>query len=318
MDFQNSIKRFKRSLARNALHASSWFIVRLPYPAVRFFTRVFTALGFRLAVRQRKIAVESLSVAFGKEKTQADIQRITRECFENLGRGMIELIYFMAHPEMIKEKVFFEGKEHLDEALAGKNGVIAVSAHFGNFPLMLLRLAQEGYKTNAIIRPARDEKIEEYFFGLRSKLGLNTIYSHPRKTCVDTSLKVLRNNEFLFIPLDQNFGSGAGVFVDFFGQKAATATGPVVFAMRTKSPILPVFTVRQNDTHKILIEPPIFLQEGKDDKETIFINTSRITQIIERYIRQYPEEWGWMHRRWKSRPAGGVPEETGQMEAKIA
>lgn len=318
MAFQDSIKKFKRDLARYALHASSWMITRLPYPAVRSITKGFTVLGFCLAIRQRKIAVESLSVAFGKEKAQSDIQRITRECFENLGRGMIELIYFMAHPEMIREKVFFEGKEHLDTALAQKNGVIAVSAHFGNFPLMLLRFAQEGYKTNAIIRPARDEKIEEYFFGLRSRLGLNTIYSHPRKTCVDTSLKVLRNNEFLFIPLDQNFGSGAGVFVDFFGQKAATATGPVVFAMRTKSPILPIFTVRENDTHRILIEPPIFLEEGKDDKETIFINTSRITQIIERYIRKYPQEWGWMHRRWKSRPAGEVPQQTENMEPNIA
>ena len=75
--------------------------------------------------------------------------------------------------------------------------------------------------------------------------------------------------------------------------------------MRTGAPILPVFTVRQpDDTHKIIIEPPFNIKEGRDDKDTIFINTSRITQIIETYIRRYPQEWGWMHRRWKSRPAG--------------
>ena len=168
---------------------------------------------------------------------------------------------------------------------------------------MLLRFAREGYKTNAIIRPTRDQEIEKRFLSQRTRLGLNTIYSVPRKECVDTSLKALRNNELVFIPLDQNFGSGAGVFVDFFGQKAATATGPVVFAMRTKAPLLPMFIIRQkDDTHKIIIEPPLYLEEKADDKETILVNTARITKVIERYIREYPQEWGWMHRRWKSQP----------------
>lgn len=292
-------------MARNGLYISSWILTNLPYGVVRFLANLFIAAGFGLAVKQRRLAHESLTIAFGKEKNKDEINKIAKECFENLGRGMIELIYFMAHPRMIQEKVFFEGKEHLDEALSAGKGVIAVSAHFGNFPLMLLRCAQEGYKVNAIIRPARDKQIEEYFLNLRTSLGLNTVYSHPRKQCVDTSIKVLRNNEFLFIPLDQNFGSGGGVFVDFFGQKAATATGPVIFAMRTGAPLLPVFTVRERgDFHKIIIEPPVFLEKKEDDKETILFNTSRITQIIEKYIRRYPQEWGWMHRRWKSRPAG--------------
>ncbi|MFA5059509.1 MAG: lysophospholipid acyltransferase family protein [Candidatus Omnitrophota bacterium] len=304
MSINDRIKTFKRDFARNSLYVSSAVLNRLPYPFVRLLTHLFIAIGFRCAVRQRRIAAESLQIAFGRQKTQAEIKKITRDCFENFGRGMIELIYFMGHPKMIKQRVQFEGKEYLDAALRQGNGVIAVSAHFGNFPLMLLRFAQEGYKTNAIIRPARDQKIEEYFFALRTKLGLNTIYSHPRKDCVNNSLKVLRNNEFLFIPLDQNFGSAGGVFVDFFGQKAATATGPVIFAMRAGAPLLPIFVIRQkDDTHKIIIDPPLYLQEGKDSADTIFINTARITQVIERYITAYPQEWGWMHRRWKSRPA---------------
>jgi KDO2-lipid IV(A) lauroyltransferase len=211
----------------------------------------------------------------------------------------------MEHAKMISENVVFEGKEHLDAAFREGKGVVAISAHFGSFPLMLLRCAQEGYKTNAIIRPARDEIIEKYFLSQRSKLGLNTVYSHPRKQCVDTSIRVLRQNELLFIPLDQNFGSGGGVFVDFFGQKAATATGPVVFARRTGAPLLPMFIVRQpDDTHKIIIEPPLQVEERATDQETLEHNTARITALIERYVRKYPQEWGWMHRRWKSRPPG--------------
>jgi KDO2-lipid IV(A) lauroyltransferase len=121
---------------------------------------------------------------------------------------------------------------------------------------------------------------------------------------VANSLKELRDNGLLFIPIDQNFGSGGGVYVDFFGQKAATATGPAVFAMRTGAVIVPMFIVRQNnDTHKIIVEPPVTLQEGHDEKESVTATMARITELIEKYIRQYPHEWAWMHRRWKSRPA---------------
>ena len=305
MASKQRIKIFQRALARHGLYGSSWLITKLPYKLMRAITYLFIGIGFCFAVKQRRIAYDSLRIAFGEEKDKKQINSITRECFTNVGKAMIELIYFMEHPEFIKKEVFFEGKKHIDEALRQGNGAIGVSAHFGNFPLMLLRCAKEGYKVNAIIRSTRDKELEEYFQKKRKSLGLNTIYSHPRKECVDVSLKALRNNEFLFIPLDQNFGSGGGVFVDFFGQKAATATGPVVFAMRTGAPILPIFAIRQkDDSHKIIIESPIEIEKRNDDKETILVNTARITKIIEQYIRKYPQEWGWMHRRWKSRPKG--------------
>ena len=303
MTFNDRMKIFKRAMARYGLYASSWLINRLSYPMAKRIAYFFLAVGFRLTIRQRRIAAESLTIAFGAEKSKEEINQIIRFCFENLGRGMIELIYFMAHPELIKEKIVLEGQEHLERAFKEGKGVVAVSAHFGNFPLMLLYFAQRGFKTNAIIRPTRDQEIEKYFQRLRTQLGLNTIYSHPRKQCVDTSLRALRNNELVFIPLDQNFGSGGGVFVDFFGQKAATATGPVIFAMRTHAPIIPMFIIRQkDDTYKVIIEPPLPLEERADNQETIVVNTSKITQVIERYIRKYPGEWGWMHRRWKTKP----------------
>jgi len=303
MTVNDWIKKAKRSLARHALYATSFVLVRIPYGAVRAIMGVFTSLGLLCVVRQKQIARESLTIAFGGKKTSQEIDQIFKNCFVNLGKGMIELIYFMAHPKMIKENVFFEGKEYLDQALSQGKGVVIVSAHFGNFPLMLLRLAQEGYPIHAIIRRTRDEKIEEYFKQQRTSLGLHTIYSHPRLECVAQSIKTLRNNELVFIPLDQNFGSGAGVFVDFFGEKAATATGPVVFALRTGSPIIPMFIVRDSkDIHKIIIEPAMSIEKQLDEKQTIEYNVARITQVIERYIRRYPQEWGWMHRRWKSRP----------------
>ena len=304
---KDTVKKFKRALARWAFYFFSAFFRLLPYAVVRAMANVLIATAFLLVKRMRKISKESLTIAFGREKSEEEIEAIVRTCFFNLGRSAIEMLYFTQRPKMITDKLAFApgARENLDRALAEGRGVIAVTAHFGNFPLMLLYLAQIGYKSNAIIRPARDEVIEKTFQDTRTRLRLHTIYSYPRLECVKESLKVLRNGEVLCIPLDQNFGTG-GVFVDFFGQKAATATGPVIFAMRTGAVILPIFIARdQDDRHKIMTELHFALETKATDDETIQHNVAKITKIIEMYIRRYPYEWGWMHRRWKSKPKEG-------------
>jgi KDO2-lipid IV(A) lauroyltransferase len=209
----------------------------------------------------------------------------------------------MDKPDRLKECVKLEGRENLDRALAKGCGVILVSAHFGNFPLLLARLSMEGYKAGGIMKPMHDPRIEKIFLEKREKFGVKTIYSQPRKTCVDNTIQALRNNELVFIPIDQNFGTG-GIFVNFFGKKAATAAGPVVLSQRTGAALLPCFIIRlPGDTHKIIFEPELSLGEGRDAQDTVLINVQKLTSVIEEYIRKYPAEWGWIHRRWKSRPS---------------
>ena len=147
-------------------------------------------------------------------------------------------------------------------------------------------------------------EIDKYLFEKRVQINIHTIYSSPRKECISQTLSALRANELIFFPMDQNFGTG-GIFVDFFGMKAATATGPVIFARRTKASILPIFIIRnkKDNSSKIIIEAPLDIEELSDNKEAIQRTVQKITNIIEGYIRKYPEQWGWIHRRWKSRPA---------------
>ena len=272
------------------------------------------AMMYFLLRHMRTTSMETLTIAFGKEKSQAELQKICKDCFYNAGRGMIELGAFMVRPALIKETFSFDGnsRENLDAAFKEGRGVIGISAHFGNFPLMLLYLAQMGYPTNAIIRPSRDEIIEKDFQAARSRLGLKTVLSYPRETCVAQSLKALRDKELLVVLMDQNTGSKSGVYVDFFGQKAGTPTGAIIFAMRTGAPLLPIFTLRRGDSdqHTLVIEKHFYLEQKATDEETIQYNVQKLTNIIEGYIRKYPPEWGWMHRRWKSRPksAGDIDE----------
>lgn len=266
------------------------------------FARGIAKLGYLIASKQRKVALESLGIAFGQEKSKSQIKQIAQDCFIFMAKSAAELEFLMNKPSLLRERVQITGRENLDTSLLQGKGVILVSAHFGNFPLMLARLSLEGYNVAAVARSMRDEHVERLFLEKRKRLNIKTIYSIPRRACVAEIIRSLRDNALVFIPLDQNFGTD-GIFVDFFGKKAATATGPVVLARRTKSVIFPCFILRQkDDTHKIIFEPPLKLEEGITEQETVMINTQRLTNIIESYIRKYPAEWSWIHRRWKSRP----------------
>ena len=300
MDWKKTTKGTKRFFARSGIQICSLIIKCLPRAMIYGFAKHMARLGYFIASKQRNIALEGLNAAFGKEKTPDEIKKIAKDCFIFMAKSGVELLFFIDRPKLIREKVSFLGKEHLDVALNKGKGVILVSAHFGNFPLMMAELSLEGYKIAGIIRYARDEKAEKIFYKQRQKVGIKTIYSQPRKACVENSIRTLRNNELLFIPLDQNFGTG-GVFVDFFGRKAATATGPVVLSLRTQAAIVPCFIIRGgNDTHQIIFEPEFRLEKSDTYEKTVFINIQRLTNIIESYIRKYPAEWGWIHRRWKS------------------
>ncbi len=281
----------------------SLIIKFLPRQCLYAFAKNLARIVFLVANKQRKIALESLSIAFGEEKSLQELKDIAWRCFAFMAEAGMELLFFMNRPQLLKNRVVLENKQVLDEALSCAKGVILVSGHFGNFPLAMLRLVLEGYGVGGIMRPMRDKRVERIFTKLRDTLGIKTIYSQPRKACVDQTIRALKNNEIVCIQLDQNFGSSGGVFVNFFGQKAATATGPVVFALRTKAALLPCFIVKEeNNTHRIIFEQQFHLKQEDSFKRTVLVNVQRLTEIIESYVRRYPEQWGWIHRRWKTRP----------------
>ncbi|MFA6357801.1 MAG: lysophospholipid acyltransferase family protein [Candidatus Omnitrophota bacterium] len=302
MDFKKFRKLIKHSTARFGIGLCCSIVKVMPAGFLYAFASNLAALAYVFALKQKKIALNSLNIAFGGEKSSQEINKIAKTCFTYMAKSAVELMFFFDKPHALKDRVEIIGCQNLDKALARGHGVILVSAHFGNFPLLLGRLAVAGYKAGGIMKPMHDAKMEEIFRKKREKYGVRTIYSQPRSECVNSTITALRNNELIFTPIDQNFGTG-GVFVNFFGEKAATATGPVILAQRTKAAIVPCFILRQpNDKHRIVFEPELELVEGKDPRDTILVNIQRLTDIIESYIRKYPAEWGWIHRRWKSKP----------------
>ncbi len=302
MDRKQFFRTISYGLGRVGIGICDFGAKTVPLFLLYGFANFMGGVGFRLASKHRRIAIESLTMAFGSEKSEKEIEKIARQCFTTMASAAVEFFMFMRYPERIRRFVEIEGLQHLNDALAKGKGVVAVSAHFGSFPLLLSRLALEGYKVHTMLRHMRDEKLDKLFERKRDNMRVGSIYTQPRQQCVTSSLQALRSNEILFVQLDQNFGTG-GVFVDFFGVKAATATGPIIFSLRTGAPIVPMFIYRvSGPRHKIVIEPGTQIEQGGDKQEKVTRTVERLTALIESYIRKYPHEWGWIHKRWKARP----------------
>lgn len=266
-----------------------------------FISRGILRVAGLFVGRHLRIAEESLKIAFGEEKSDAEIREIAKNCLMGFGWCVVEICYYKYYPQRAVEDVRIEGLEHLEAALERGKGVIAVTAHFGNFPLMIYFLSVKGYDVNVILRPVRDGRLEVFLERTRKMMGnVRTIYSIPRKKCVYRTLNTLRENGIVFLLPDQHYGSEGRVMVDYFDKPAATATGPLIFQERTDAAIVPMFIHREKDGRSVIqIEPAVKIVP--DDNREVFLtkNTQTITGVIERYVRRHPESWGWMHRRWK-------------------
>jgi KDO2-lipid IV(A) lauroyltransferase len=270
-----------------------------------FLGKILGSLAYLVLSRHRKIALNSLSIAFPNYSLSRR-KKIAKQFFIFIAEGGFELIYYLNNIKTIYKPVKIDGKKHLDEALAKGRGVILITAHYGNFPLMSLRLAAEGYQVNLVARPMRDKYAEAHFHKLRTDAGVKSISVYPRRACVSGIINALARNEIVIILMDQNFGTG-GVWVKFFDKLAATPTGPIILSLRTKAALVPSYMYRITEKeHCLRICPEKELALGKDKNETILINAAEFTKIIEAWIRKRPEHWSWVHRRWKSRPPKNI------------
>jgi len=257
-------------------------------------------LLFWFPTSEKAKTLENLSIAFGEEKSYTEILKICHNCFRNLGKGLMECLQFpRLTSENLDRLVTFEGKQNIDNALKMGKGVIILTAHFDNWELLAASLALSGYDVNYIVRAVRSRRLNALVTQNRESMGIRCL---PRGPSIKSALKCLRRNELLGILSDIDTKVD-GVFVDFLGRSAFTPRGPVSIALRTGAVMVPAFIIRQkDDTHKIVAEKALDLKITGDPDEDVRLNTARSTKIIESYIRKYPEQWIWMHQRWKTRP----------------
>jgi KDO2-lipid IV(A) lauroyltransferase len=202
-------------------------------------------------------------------------------------------------PEELKRDISVAGREHLDGALSKGKGTIILSAHLGNFFLVGTRLAIEGYSPHVLVKPPHNEGIRMLLNDLRLRAGQRTIDSRPRRQAYRDLVKVLRRNELAIVIADE-YRSGTGVDVSFFGHSVLARRGPATLALRTGAALVPVYLVRDSGRRlALIIEPEIELYRSGNIQEDVRVNTLRITQWLERVVRSYPDQWNWMNIRWQ-------------------
>ena len=274
-------------------------VSRLPRSVTLAIGAWLGGLVFYLAPQQRKLACEHLRccLTFPDERR---VKAVAKRCFENLGKTVVEFMQFpRLDREQMRRYVTFEGIEHVQQALARGRGAIILTGHFGNWELLAASISATIAPLTPIVRELRSPRLNTLVAGYREKAGYRTI---DRDTGVRHALRCLKRNELLGIVADVDTAV-SGVFVDFFGRHAYTPYSPVAIALKTGAAILPTFIVRQPDgSHHAIIEPSLALKRTHTKEKDLVVNTQKFTKIIESYIRQYPAQWIWMHRRWKTQP----------------
>ncbi len=276
-----------------------FFIRLIPLRPALWLGRRLGDAGYWIRKDRRLVALDNLKAAFG-EKGNKELYRIIRKVFQNLGMSFIEVLRF---PKMdgryIERHIRLEGLNRIDEALKGNRGVILLTGHFGNWELSGWTISASGYKAKVL---AREQKLVRLNRLLDSYRELNGSEVIPKKRAIREIIKGLRNNEMVGILADQDGGRN-GVFVNFFGRMASTSEGAIAFALKTGCTVLPAFIIREDGArHTLRIEPPLHIARSGDYEMDVKTNLQAWTNILESYIRRYPEQWLWIHKRWKTQP----------------
>lgn len=273
-----------------------WTVQYLPRTFALFLGKVGGELCFRLLSREQRRTIYHLNIALGNNMENYNI---ARGVFRHLGMNLLE---WMQMPRMDKEAinsiVKTTGIERIDNALARGKGVIVLISHLGNWEYLGAYMMLNGYKGSVVAKRIYYPRYNRLLLELRCSVGVNTLW---RNGSVRSMVEVLRQNRLLGILPDQDTDKVDGIFIDFFGMPAYTPAGPVSLALATGASIVPCFIVREGEGHHIFVEEPLELTITSNKAETVRINTERWSAITERYIRRYPEQWVWMHRRWKTK-----------------
>jgi lauroyl/myristoyl acyltransferase/mitochondrial fission protein ELM1 len=291
-----------RDIAIYMLVIATGFVVRrLPRSASLWLGVGIGNFVYRSVKRRRKIALANLRMTLGDEREDEELRQIARRSFQNMGKTLVEFLSFPKYnAERLLSLARIEGMGNFQRAMATGKGVIAVSAHFGNWELIFQIIALLTEHTSAIVQPFKHHRLDRLVNRYRTRHGGKVI---QKKTAVKQSLSLLRQGQCVAIMGDQNAGN-SGVFVDFFGIPASTPRGPVMFALRTGAPILSIFSIRQeDDSHLMIISEPMELKILGDPEKDVEVNTLRLVKQLEKLVRKYPSQWLWMHNRWKTRPS---------------
>ena len=292
------VKSIRYFLGRRAIRIFFFIPHIIPFSWALSFSKILVNMVYHIPGIYRRQALTNLKLFFGKNKSYREIKDIARNVSMEATKGFFELAYAVSpRQEELYSSIEIEGIEHLDAALERGKGVIALSAHLGNFTIMGGKLVSEGYPFNMVLKLPHDRGISEFLKLRMEQYNHKFILADPTIESQKEIIRSLRRNEIvcLIADGDQKFG---GIPVKLMGQEIAVPPGPAILAKRTGATILPMFIIRQpNDSHKIIIDPPVKVDGDESYNHGIVQLTIKLTRIIENYICQYPTQWYWVNKK---------------------
>jgi KDO2-lipid IV(A) lauroyltransferase len=283
-----------------AFQIIAFLVMLLPLSGARWLGRslgvfVFDVLGYRKAV-----TLENLKRAF-PEKSDDELQHIARGAFRNVGISLFELVWFpRMSADRLRSLVHFDRPDLIKEAFSEGKGVLMLTAHFGNWELLAQSIfVSFGFPVNVIVKTQANRLVDRSINKRRVRFGNKII---PMETSLREVLRALRDGEAVGLVADQA-APKENVPVEFFGAMVPTHQGPSVFSLKMGSPIVAIFSVRRADgsydMHVIRV-PSADLRGYTEENATEL--TTRHVKITEDVIRRFPDQWMWMHKRWKHVP----------------
>ncbi|HJQ22598.1 MAG TPA: lysophospholipid acyltransferase family protein [Blastocatellia bacterium] len=298
----------KRNALRNWLEfAPAWLLLKslgcLPRGAAIGAGRLLARTAYRLHGRLRLVGETNLRMAM-PELSAGQRRDILDRVMDGLGGLLGE---FSQLPKIrrdnISERVVYDGFENYERAARQGRGVLLLTGHFGAWELCAFAQGVYGHPLSFLVRPLDNPLLDRLIARYRSLSGNRLI---DKNDAVRAVLKRLRQGEDVGLLVDVNTVAEEGVFCDFFGIPACSTTGLAVFALRAGAPVVPGFLIwdASLNKHVLRFEPEVPLIRTGDFKEEVRLNTQAYMKVIERFVRRYPEQWLWIHKRWQTRPAG--------------
>lgn len=287
------MKRFGYWIEYILLRLAAWLINCIPYSCAVKFTRNVGEFLYVILKDRREIALKNLRASF-PEKNEAEIQKIAKGAFRHLGQIAIEVISI----PKLNQKGFIKtsNAQNVWKALEEKRGVIFIVSHFTNWEVMAVATAKEGFPMNAIARPLKNPFVYAHIKKLRGYAGLRSI---DKLGALRQTVKLLKDNQVVSFLIDQHERQGA-IVTQFFGRPCYTSSFAAQVALKWKVPVVPLFCYRdQNGILTTDFEKPFQLVDTGNLEEDAKQNTQMFITNIEKKVRQYPENWLWMHRRWR-------------------